>query len=86
MLSASSRCLSLSSIPRANALAIIRQASSHSSKSKETVGVSTPTGSVEDPSQSPMSQRALPPDDGKVRFPNPWDVILNKRRFEYAMV
>jgi hypothetical protein len=19
-------------------------------------------------------------------FPNPWDVILNKRRFEYAMV
>ncbi|CAF3412510.1 unnamed protein product [Rotaria socialis] len=79
------RCATLSALPRANTLAIIRKASSSggSKKHEEPVAVSTPTGS--DPNSSPMSQRALPPDDGKVRFPNPWDVILNKRRFEYAM-
>ncbi|CAF0826888.1 unnamed protein product [Rotaria sp. Silwood1] len=88
MLTASGRCLSLSALPRANALAIIRQASSSQSnkdKTEPVVVVSSPSGSVEDSSRSPMSQRSLPPDDGKVRFPNPWDVILNKRRFEYAM-
>ncbi|CAF1021124.1 unnamed protein product [Rotaria sordida] len=87
MLALSGRCLSLSTLPRANALAIIRQASSSQSNKdqQEPVAVSTSSGSVEDSSRSPMSQRSLPPDDGKVRFPNPWDVILNKRRFEYAM-
>jgi len=86
-LAASSRCATLSTLPRTNTLAIIRQAasSSGSKKNEEPVAVSSPTGSVEDSNRSPMSQRSLPPDDGKVRFPNPWDVILNKRRFEYAM-
>ncbi|UJR10442.1 hypothetical protein I4U23_014646 [Adineta vaga] len=87
MLAASGRCVSLSALPRANALTFIRQASSHSNKNKdESVAVSTPSsGSHDDSGRSPMSQRPLPPDDGKVRFPNPWDIILNKRRFEYAM-
>jgi len=86
-LAASSRCATLSTLPRTNTLAIIRQAASSSGnkKNEEHVAVSSPTGSVEDSHRSPMSQRSLPPDDGKVRFPNPWDVILNKRRFEYAM-
>lgn len=65
MLSARSRCWSVSSIPRANAWAWIRQASSHSSK--ESAAVSTPSGSVDGSKSSPMSQRPLPPDDGKVR-------------------
>jgi hypothetical protein len=101
MLTAACRCASLSAIPRANALAIIRQASSSHSKQNKDEPAAV---SVEDPSRSPMSERPLPPDDGKVRmysinpnlcrislwyftgFPNPWDIILNKRRFEYAMV
>jgi hypothetical protein len=52
-------------ISRVNALAIIRQASSsHSNKNKnEQAAVS-----IEDSDRSPMSQRSLPPDDGKVRM------------------
>jgi hypothetical protein len=69
MLTAGSRCLSLSALPRANVLTVVRQAasssgSSHSNKNKdESVAVS-----VEDSGPSPMSQRSLPPDDGKVRM------------------
>lgn len=69
MLIASCRCLSLSALPRANAVALIRQASSsHSNKNTgESAAVSSPSGSVDDPNSSPMTQRPLPPDDGKVR-------------------
>ncbi|CAF0942271.1 unnamed protein product [Rotaria sordida] len=83
----SGRCATLSTLPRVNTLAVIRKASASSGnrKTEEPVAVSTPGSSSDDPNNSPMSQRPLPPDDGKVRFPNPWDVILNKRRFEYAM-
>lgn len=67
-LATSSRCAALSTLPRAQSLVAIRQASSSSSsghkKGDEPVAVSTPT---EDHSRSPMSQRPLPPDDGKVR-------------------
>lgn len=69
-LAASGRCVTLSTLPRANTLAVIRQASSSSGnkKSEEPVAVSTPSNSHNDePEQSPMSQRQLPPDDGKVR-------------------
>ncbi len=60
MLAVSGRCLS-----RGNVLTIIRQASSsHSNKNKdEPVAISH-----EDSGPSPMSQRSLPPDDGKVRM------------------
>lgn len=67
MLTASARCLSLSALPRVNALGCIRQASHSSNKNKdEPVAVSTP--SHDDSGPSPMSQRPLPPDDGKVRM------------------
>ncbi len=67
-LAASGRCATLNTLPRANTLAVIRKASSSSgSKKDEPVAVSTPTGSTNDPNVSPMSQRQLPPDDGKVR-------------------
>ncbi len=68
-LAASSRCATLSTLPRVNTLAIIRQASSSSGNKKheEPVAVTTPTDSHDDPQNSPMSQRQLPPDDGKVR-------------------
>ncbi len=63
------RCATLSALPRANTLAVIRNASSSSGhkKHEEPVAVSTPPGSHDDPHSSPMSQRQLPPDDGKVR-------------------
>ena len=68
-LAASSRCAALSTLPRVNSLALVRQASSSHSggnkKSDEPVAVSTPDN---DPNNSPMSQRPLPPDDGKVRM------------------
>ena len=66
MLAAGSRCVSFSVLPRAHALAIIRQAasSSHSNKNKDEPAAV----SVEDSGPSPMSQRPLPPDDGKVRM------------------
>ncbi len=67
-LAASGRCVTLNTLPRVNTLAVIRQASSSSSgnkKHEEPVAVSTPTH--DDPNNSPMSQRQLPPDDGKVR-------------------
>ena len=70
MLAAGGRCVSLSALPRANALAVIRQASSSGSSrsnKEEPVAVSSPTGAVADSARSPMSQRPLPPDDGKVR-------------------
>jgi hypothetical protein len=67
MLAAGSRCVFLNVLPRAHALAIIRQSSSSSSQSNknkdEPVAVS-----VDDSGSSPMSQRPLPPDDGKVRM------------------
>ncbi len=68
-LAASGRCATLSTLPRVNTLAVIRKASSSSGnkKSEEPVAVSTPTSSHDDPNSSPMSQRQLPPDDGKVR-------------------
>lgn len=65
-LAGSGRCATLSTLPRVNTLAIIRQATSSSGghkKSEEPVAVSTPDGT----DRSPMSQRPLPPDDGKVR-------------------
>ncbi|CAF4416183.1 unnamed protein product, partial [Adineta steineri] len=63
-LATSSRCATLSTIPRANTLAVIRKASSSGGhkKNEDPVAVSTPT---DDPHRSPMSQRQLPPDDGK---------------------
>jgi hypothetical protein len=61
MLAAACRCVSLSALPRANALAIIRQSSSKSKDEPAAV-------SVGDSTSSPMSQRQLPPDDGKVRM------------------
>jgi len=61
MLAAGCRCVSLSVLPRANALAIIRQSSSQSKDEPAAV-------SVGDSTSSPMSQRQLPPDDGKVRM------------------
>ena len=70
MLAAGGRCVSLSALPRTHALAVIRQASSSGSshsKKEEPVAVSSPTGAVADSARSPMSQRPLPPDDGKVR-------------------
>jgi hypothetical protein len=61
MLAVSGRCVS-----RANVLTIIRQASSNSNKNKdEPVAVSHADA---DSGPSPMSQRSLPPDDGKVRM------------------
>jgi hypothetical protein len=66
MLAATCRCVSLNALPRVNALAIIRQASSSSQSNKnkdEPAAIS-----VEDSNESPMSQRPLPPDDGKVRM------------------
>jgi len=68
-LAASSRCATLSTLSRVNTLAVIRTASSSSGnkKNEEPVAVSTPPGSHDDPNSSPMSQRPLPPDDGKVR-------------------
>jgi hypothetical protein len=65
-LAASGRSATLSTLPRVNTLAVIRKASSSSGnkKTEEPVAVSTP---IDDPSRSPMSQRPLPPDDGKVR-------------------
>jgi len=66
MLAAGSRCVFLNVLPRAHALAIIRQSSSSSQSNKnkdEPVAVS-----VDDSGSSPMSQRPLPPDDGKVRM------------------
>lgn len=64
-LAAGGRCATLSTLPRATTLATIRTASSSSGNKKheEPAAVSTPTGSA----SSPMSQRPLPPDDGKVR-------------------
>ena len=55
--------------PRTSTLAIIRKtaSSSGSKKTDESLTVSTPSGSNNDPNNSPMSQRPLPPDDGKVR-------------------
>ena len=61
MLTAGSRCVSLSVLPRLQTLTFLRQASSSKSKD-EPVAVS-----IEDSTSSPMSQRPLPPDDGKVR-------------------
>lgn len=93
-LATSSRLVTANTVPRTTALAVVRQASSGGHKKAD--------DSVAE--SSPMSQRPLPPDDGKVRkypmvtddsslicsifegFANPWDIILNKRRFEYAMV
>jgi hypothetical protein len=68
-LAASSRCATLSTLPRVNTIAVIRKASSSSGhkKTEDPVAVSTPTGSHDDVDHSPMSQRPLPPDDGKVR-------------------
>ena len=69
-LAGSGRCATLSTIPRVNALAVIRKATSSSGghkKNEEQVAVSTPGGSHDDTERSPMSQRPLPPDDGKVR-------------------
>jgi hypothetical protein len=72
MLAAGGRCLSLGGLPRANALTAIRQAASSSGSSHpnkghgDQVAVSTPSASG-DAEASPMSQRPLPPDDGKVR-------------------
>ena len=60
MLAAGSRCLSLNAFPRLHTSIILRQASSKSKD--EPVAVS-----VDDSTRSPMSQRPLPPDDGKVR-------------------
>jgi len=68
MLAAGGRYVSLSTLPRVNALAIIRQASSKSNKNHdEPVAVSSPPALNDDSGRSPMSQRPLPPDDGKVR-------------------
>ena len=68
MLAASGRCLSLSALPRAHAFSVVRQASSHSDKNKhESAAVSSPSSGGQDKTSSPMSQRPLPPDDGKVR-------------------
>lgn len=64
MLAASCRCVSLSALSRANALAITRQSSSQSNKDKDEPAAV----SVGDSTSSPMSQRQLPPDDGKVRM------------------
>lgn len=68
-LAASGRRATLSALPRANTLAVIRKASSSSGnkKTEDPVAVSTPAGSHDDSENSPMSQRPLPPDDGKVR-------------------
>ncbi len=67
-LAAGSRCATLSTLSRTNTLASIRKASSSGGhkKTEDPVAVSTP-GSHDDPQNSPMSQRPLPPDDGKVR-------------------
>jgi hypothetical protein len=71
-LAAGGRCATLSTLPRANTLAIIRKATSSSSsgnkKHEDPVAVTTPSGSMDDPNNSPMTQRSLPPDDGKVRM------------------
>ncbi|CAF0848745.1 unnamed protein product [Didymodactylos carnosus] len=58
--------------------------SSHSSSSSHSPPTSAKHegGAVSYPS---TKNRVLPADDGKVRFPNVWDLALNKRRFEYAM-
>jgi len=64
MLAAGSRCASLSTLPRVNALAIIRQASSSNSNQHKNESAAV---SVDESGASPMSQRPLPPDDGKVR-------------------
>lgn len=61
MLTVGSRCVSLNALPRLHALTLFRQASSSKSKD-EPVAVS-----IDDSKASPMSQRPLPPDDGKVR-------------------
>lgn len=69
-LAGSGRCATLSTLPRINTLAIIRKATSSSGghkKSEEPVAVSTPTSLDDGTDRSPMSQRPLPPDDGKVR-------------------
>jgi hypothetical protein len=70
MLAVSGRCVSLGSLPRANAWLAFRHASSSSgapptnNNKNETVAVSSSSGSAD---ESPMSQRPLPADDGKVR-------------------
>lgn len=69
-LAGSGRCATLSTLPRVNTLAIIRKATSSSGghkKGEESAAVSTPGGEHGDTERSPMSQRPLPPDDGKVR-------------------
>lgn len=58
------RCATLSMLPRANTLAVIRTASSSSGHKKDEGPVAV---SGSDPNSSPMTQRPLPPDDGKVR-------------------
>ncbi len=69
MLTASSRCVSLSLLPRVNAVAIVRQTSSSASSPTSNKNKDEPLPvSVEDSTRSPMSQRPLPPDDGKVRM------------------
>ena len=55
-------------VPRTTALAVIRQASSGGhNKKEESAAVSSPAGHSGGSDSSPMSQRPLPPDDGKVR-------------------
>ena len=67
---ASGRLATISARP--SSLALIRQASSSSSsgnkKNEEPVAVSAPTASHGSSESSPMSQRPLPADDGKVRM------------------
>jgi hypothetical protein len=68
-ITAGGRLATVSTLPRATRLSLVRPASSSSGKKNndEPSAVSTPTGSVQDSESSPMSQRTLPPDDGKVR-------------------
>lgn len=66
---ASGRLATISARP--SSLALIRQASSSSGgnkKNEEPVAVSAPTASHGSSENSPMSQRPLPADDGKVRM------------------
>ena len=65
-IAAGGRFATVSTASRANTLNLIRSASSSSGGNKkhdEPVAVSSSSGSE----RSPMSQRQLPPDDGKVR-------------------
>jgi len=91
----------ISTAPRVLSVCYIRKAgASSTSKPKEpkdshsssptpsksfAVAETTDHGSIEQGPAPPSRHRVLPPDDGRVRFPNVWDLALNKRRYEYAM-